>query len=161
MGFLDHEGGVEFPYHKDDVFEALLKAIPTVKGMKISKSDKVSGHILIKAGVSLMSWGENIPISLAEVSPGRTRLSITSTPKTGILFGGAFDLGKNRRNIEDIFEATSKNLSSKPPVIPGAVSQQANMDPAQRISKLKDLLDKELISSDEFEKKKAEILSEM
>lgn len=161
MGFLDHEGGAEFPYHKDDVFEALVKAIPTVKGMKLSRSDKVSGYILAKAGVSLRSWGENISISLAEMSPGRTRVSITSTPKTGILFGGAFDLGKNRQNIEKILEAVSKILRSKPPVRPEAVSQQATMDPAQRISKLKDLLDKGLISSDDFEKKKADILSEM
>ena len=161
MGFLDHEGGAEFPYHKDDVFGALVKAIPTVKGFKIDKADKLTGHILAKAGVSLMSWGENIPISIVEVSPGRTRVSITSTPKTGAMFGGAFDLGKNRKNIEDILEATSKILSSKPPVKSDAAKQQVAMDPTQRISKLKELLDKGLISNDEFEKKKADILSEM
>lgn len=113
MGFLDHEGGAEFPYQKDDVFEALLQAIPTIPGMNIDKSDKLSGHILARASASMRSWGENIPISLIEVDYGRTRMSVISTPKTGLLFGGAFDLGKNRRNIEHIIETTSKILGRK------------------------------------------------
>ena len=120
MGFLDHDGGAEFPYHKDDVFQALLKAIPTISGMRIDKSDNLSGHILAKAGVSLMSWGENIPISVIETAPGRSRVSVTSTPKTGLLFGGAFDLGKNRRNIENILEATSRILGRQTPVTTAA-----------------------------------------
>ncbi len=161
MGFLDHEGGAEFLYHRDDVFEALVQAIPTIAGFNIDKANKLGGHILVKVGVSLMSWGENIPISIEEVSHGRTRVKITSTPKTGILFGGAFDLGKNRNNIERILEATSKILSSIPPAKSVADSQKVDMDPSQRISKLKELLDKELISTDEFEKKKADILSEI
>ena len=116
MGFLDSEGGAEFPYHKDDVFDAIVHSISTINGLKVDKADKLSGHILVKAGVSLMSWGGNIPMSLAEESFGRTRVSITSTPKTGVMFGGAFDFGKNRRNIENILEATSKILSLKAPV---------------------------------------------
>lgn len=161
MGFLDHEGRVEFPYHKDDVFKALLEAIPTIKGIKIDKADKLSGHILAKAGVSLRSWGENIPISITEVSFGRTRISVTSTPKTGVLFGGALDLGKNRQNIESILEATSKILGRNSPVKTETVPPQESLNPAQRISQLKELLEKGLISIEEFESKKADILSKI
>jgi hypothetical protein len=59
-----------------------------------------------------MSWGENIPILLSEVAENRTQVKITSSPKTGVMFGGAFDLGKNRKNIEQILSATSRILSS-------------------------------------------------
>jgi len=159
MGFLDHKGGAEFPYHKEDVFDALVLAIPKIKGMKVDKADKLSGHILAKAGVSMMSWGENIPISLTEVFPGRTRVSLTSTPKTGVLLGGAFDLGKNRKNIETILEDTSKILSRKAPAKVDVVPPIPNLSPTQRITQLKELLDEGLISSDEFEKKKTDILS--
>ncbi len=117
MAFLDHEGGAEFPYGKDDVFDALVKAITGIKGMKVEKKDRIGCRILAKAGVSLMSWDENIPIYLLEVSPGVTRVSVTSTPKTGVLFGGAFDLGKNRKNIEKILDKTSEILSRKPPIV--------------------------------------------
>jgi hypothetical protein len=105
MAFLDHQGGADFPYPREQVFDALLQVIPTV-GMKVDRHDRATGLISAKAGVSLMSWGENIPISITETAPGRSRVAITSTPKTGVLFGGAFDLGKNRGNIEKIlFEA--------------------------------------------------------
>jgi len=114
MGFLDHQGESEFPFAKETVFNAMLKAIPTVKGMKVDNADKLQGRIVVKAGVSLMSWGENIPILLSEVAENRTQVKITSSPKTGVMFGGAFDLGKNRKNIEQILSATSRILSSSP-----------------------------------------------
>ncbi len=111
MGFLDHQGESEFPFSKETVFNAMVKAIPTVKGMKIDNADKLQSRIVVKASVSLMSWGENIPIQLSEISENLTKVKITSTPKTGVMFGGAFDLGKNRKNIEQILSATSKILS--------------------------------------------------
>ncbi|MBC8179543.1 hypothetical protein H8E88_00320 [candidate division KSB1 bacterium] len=113
MGFLDHQGESEFPFNKETVFNAMVKAIPTIKGMKIDNADKLQSRIVVKAGVSLMSWGENIPIQLSEISENLTKIKITSTPKTGIMFGGAFDFGKNRKNIEQILSATSKILSNQ------------------------------------------------
>lgn len=112
MAFLDHNGESEFPFSKEYVFNAMCIAIPTIKGMKVENADKLQGRILVKAGVSLYSWGENIPIQLIEISVNKTRVQITSSPKTGIMFGGAFDMGKNRKNIEGILSATSKILST-------------------------------------------------
>lgn len=113
MAFLDHNGESEFPMSKDKVFEAMKKAIPTINGLKIENADKLQGRFVVKAGVSLYSWGENIPIQLSEISETRTKVQITSSPKTGIMFGGAFDMGKNRKNIENILSSTSRILSSE------------------------------------------------
>lgn len=113
MAFLDHNGESEFPMSKDKVFEAMQKAIPTINGLKIESADKLLGRFVVKAGVSLHSWGENIPIQLSEISENRTKVQITSSPKTGIMFGGAFDMGKNRKNIENILSCTSRILSSE------------------------------------------------
>ncbi|WP_395051595.1 hypothetical protein [Flavobacterium sp.] len=113
MAFLDHNGESEFPMSKDKVFEAMRKAIPTINGLKIENADKLQGRFVVKAGVSLYSWGENIPIQLIEISENRTKVQITSSPKTGIMFGGAFDMGKNRKNVENILSSTSKILSSE------------------------------------------------
>ena len=74
MGFLDHQGESEFPFAKETVFNAMLKAIPTVKGMKVDNADKLQGRIVVKAGVSLMSWGENIR-SLNDRSCGKQNAS--------------------------------------------------------------------------------------
>lgn len=113
MALLDHNGESEFPISKDKVFDAMCRAIPTIKGMKIDNADKLQGRIMVKAGVTLWSWGENIPIQLSELSENKTRVQITSSPKTGILLGGAFDMGKNRKNIENILSTTSRILSSQ------------------------------------------------
>ena len=91
------------------MFDALLRAIPKV-GMRIDRHDRASGLITAKAGASMKSWGEIIPISVVASGPEITRVSITSTPKTGVLFGGAFDFGKNRGNIEKILFATAQAL---------------------------------------------------
>ncbi len=113
MAFLDQNGESEFPMSKDKVFEAMCIAIPAIDGLKIESADKLQGRFLVKGGVSLYSWGEHIPIQLIEISENRTRVQITSSPKTGIMFGGAFDMGKNRKNIEDILSYTSKLLSAQ------------------------------------------------
>jgi len=113
MALLDHNGESEFPISKDKVFDAMCHAIPTIKGMKIDNADKLQGRIMVKASVTLWSWGEKILIQLLELSENKTRVQIISSPKTGILLGGAFDMGKNRKNIENILSTTSRILSSQ------------------------------------------------
>jgi hypothetical protein len=110
MAFLDYNGESEFPVNKNQVFDSMFIAIPTIKGMKVENADRLQGRILVKAGVSLYSWGENIPIQLLGIDENKTKVHITSSPKTGIMFGGAFDMGKNRKNIENILSATSTIL---------------------------------------------------
>jgi hypothetical protein len=161
MALLVHQGGADFPYPRDDVFDALLHVIPVV-GMKVDKHDRAAGIISAKAGVSLRSWGENIPISVTEGSAGFTRVSITSTPKTGLLAGGAFDLGKNRANIEKILHLTSVRLQAKAtPLASEPKSKEPTSDPAARLGQLQSLLNEGLITTDDFERRKQEILRDI
>lgn len=159
MAFLDHEGGAEYPYPRDLVFKALVDSIPQIPGMKIDNADELSGRILVKAGVSLMSWGENIPIVISEIANGRSRVSITSTPKTGVLLGGALDLGKNRKNIEILLTKLSTTLKKLPQQSPSSEAKDFRNDPALRIAKLKELADNGHITAEEFAKRKAEIIA--
>ena|SRR5579872_3127330 len=160
MAFLDHEGKAEFPYLRDDVMEAMLRAVPRLSGMQIESIDRLGGRVLVKAGMSLMSWGETISIDFSESGHGRTRASITSTPKTGALFGGAADGGKNRRNVENILSALSEELSSMSPVEVRA-APVAGSDIESRLAKLKKLFADNLITEDDYAKRKHEILSEI
>jgi hypothetical protein len=158
MAFLDHEGGAEFPYSREDVLDALIKAIPTISGLKVQSADKLTGRVLVKAGVSLMSWGENIPISVLEMAPGRTRVSITSTPKTGALFGGAFDLGKNRKNIEQILDSLSRILSRNPPAQQSAVGADGTDSLITQLERLGNLKAQGVLTEEEFQAQKAKLL---
>lgn len=113
MALVDHNGEAEFPVSKDRVFDAMCTAIPTIKGLTVDSADKFLGRIIVKGGVSLASWGENVPIQLTALDDNRTKVSITSSPKTGIMLGGANDMGKNRKNIERILSATSQLLQNQ------------------------------------------------
>ena len=113
MVFWDQEGGAEFPFDKEDVFETLVEVIKNIDEMKVDKVDILNGKIIAKNGITLTYRGEDIPIYVKEVSPGITRVSVTSTSKNGVFMGGTFDLDKNRKNIEKIFDETSKILDQK------------------------------------------------
>lgn len=158
MSLVDHSGSVEYPYSRKTVFDAIMRASKNIDGFELDSADEMSGHVTLKAGVSWSSWGENIPIQLISVSPVRTKVEIISTPKTGILFGGANDFGKNRRNIEKIISAISYQLQG----IPAEVEQThavSNISSADELLKLKQLKDEGILSDEEFESQKQKILS--
>lgn len=125
--------------------------------MKIDNADKLSGRIMVKAGVTLWSWGENIPIQLTELSATKTKVQITSSPKTGVMFGGAFDMGKNRKNIERILSETSKTLSSLTPE-ENIETTTNNLSIADEIQKLKKLFDDGILTEAEFNSQKTKLL---
>jgi len=159
MSLVDHEGSVEYPYSKKTVFDALMEAAPKIDGLELDSADEVSGRVTFKAGVSLASWGENIPVQLLEIAPTRTQMKVMSSPKTGIMFGGAMDLGKNRRNIEKIISAVSDVLSTKPAEVekPKLASTVSTTD---ELIKLKSLLDSGVLSQEEFDEQKKKVLAQ-
>jgi predicted RNA-binding Zn-ribbon protein involved in translation (DUF1610 family) len=124
----DNFGEAEFPFGKETVFSALLRAIPSVDGMSVHSSDLMSGRIIVKAGVSLFSWGENVQINLVESSPSRTVVRVGSSSKLGVSGGGFMDadgfftsgdltFGKHRKNVDRIFSALSSELSRERPAV--------------------------------------------
>ncbi len=157
MAILDHNGESEFPFKKDLVFDTICESISKIDGMKIDNADKLSGRIMVKAGVTLWSWGENIPIQLTELSATKTKVQITSSPKTGVMFGGAFDMGKNRKNIERILSETSKTLSSLTPE-ENIETTTNNLSIADEIQKLKKLFDDGILTEAEFNSQKTKLL---
>lgn len=157
MAILDHNGESEFPFKKDLVFDTICESISKIDGMKIDNADKLSGRIMVKAGVTLWSWGENIPIQLTELSATKTKVQITSSPKTGVMFGGAFDMGKNRKNIERILSETSKTLSTLTPE-ENIETTTNNLSIADEIQKLKKLFDDGVLTEAEFNTQKTKLL---
>lgn len=123
MSSANNSGVAEFPFDKQTVFKALLRAIHTIDGMSVRSSDLLSGRVIVK---SLLSSGENIPITLTETSPNETRVQIDSTLRTGVSQGGVLSgeglsasgdtsFVKNRRIVERIFSALSLQLGRVAP----------------------------------------------
>lgn len=157
MSIVDHHGEVEYPFSIKTVFKAIIEAAPNIDGLSLDSADEMSGYLTFKAGISLASWGENIPIQLVKMSEVRTKMQILSTPKTGVMFGGAMDFGKNRQNIDKIIKAVSAVLASKP--IENDINSAQNISSvADELLKLKKLSDDGILSSSEFEEEKQRIL---
>lgn len=155
MSLVNHEGTVEYPFSQKTVFKAIMEAAPNIEGLSVDSADEMSGRVTFKAGVSLASWGENIPVQLVRMAPTRTQMKVLSTPKTGVMFGGAMDFGKNRRNIEKIISAVSTVLSAKPSEKEISLNVSSDVD---KLVKLKDLLDSKVITLEEFNEQKNRLL---
>lgn len=80
MSLVDHEGEVVYPYSKKTVFNAVMEAANNISGLSLDSADELSGRVTFKAGVSLASWGENIPVQLEEIGANQTKMKVLSTP---------------------------------------------------------------------------------
>ena len=154
MSIVDHHGEVEYPFSRKTVFKAIMEAAPNISGLSLDSADEISGRVTFNAGVSLASWGENIPVQLIKVSPTRTQMKIMSSPKTGVMFGGAMDFGKNQQNINKIINVVSAVLATYPTEneIP------SNVDMADQLVKLKQLLDQGILTDEEYNDQKRKFL---
>ena len=125
MGSVESGGGQRFPYTYEQVFEGLLKILPQNR-FKVKSRDKDIGRIECSSGAALFSWGENISISVEEIDPYSTRLSIHSGLKVqGTRQAVITGEGTNTRPVTVIVSALSNYLrTQKKPVRP-AVSEAA------------------------------------
>jgi hypothetical protein len=160
MGLVDHEGKFEVNYSKADVLKALKTCLGKLDGFSVERVDDKIGSISIKAGLSLWSWGENITLSLSETPNGNTQVSILSTPKTGIALGGALDMGKNRKNIGAIMRSLSQELNNYQPTLAGS-ALNSKEDIYNRIRELNKLKVEGIITEEDFEMKKRELLDQV
>lgn len=164
MALLDDRGGAEFPYAKADVFQAVKLAVRRVRDVRLSPrgDNKLAGVIKVmpKYGAGAFSQTQRITIAVSELAPRRTRLSILSKPKTGILLGvGDIDTEDNRWKFEAIIAWTSYELQV------GLAKRDESYAPSaqtveQRLDRLRSLLQAGRIDAAEYQQIKSAMLKE-
>ena len=107
MALPTKQGESTYPRGKDEVFDALIRAIEKVKGMKVKSSDKVTGQVVVKTSVSLASWGETVNLEVVEAGPQQATVRVSSKVKAQLV-----DWGKNQKNIDRIFAAMSEEMNA-------------------------------------------------
>lgn len=157
MGLGEHESSNKVPYSVDDAYGALKGCIDSINEFSIDRYDDLLKTVYLKAGVSLFSWGELITVNIRETIDGIAEIIITSTPKTG-MFGGAMDMGKNRKNINTIMHYLSEELKKYQEKTPNSNSSDSIADKIKQLSKLKE---EGLITEKEYSIKKSELLSKL
>jgi len=112
MGLTDKSLDFSLPFGKSKIIEAANTVVQKMKGFSIKSSNEMTGIMIIKTGASATSWGENITLSIDEINDQKSKISITSSSKTGILAGGAFS-PKNQANIELLVNNISAHLKGE------------------------------------------------
>lgn len=141
-------------YQVDDTYSALMSALEKDMHFSVKTSDPTSRTIAIKTGVSWKSWGENLLITLSPTAENMTELSITSTSKYG-----AIDWGKNQDNLSKILEILFEELKNYEKIIVNNTDLAGNI-PAQ-IKQLSELRDIGILTDEEFQQKKEELLARL
>ena len=158
----------EFQFPRGVVFKAVEQATKETKGMKLSDSMPTAGFVNIKAGVSAMSWGENVKASVISSGPWSAQVSVVSAGKT--IMGSATTHGKNQRNVSAPIRTTAtvldrndekwvKELGLTTPAPQGAAAPAAPLSKADGLKKLAEHRDQGILTEDKFAAEKARILS--
>jgi hypothetical protein len=160
MSVTDHEGRIQVNYSQKTVFKTCLDACKLIEGFSIDKKDDIAKVIYLKAKLSLFSWGETITINIIKVEDSLSNINIISTPKIGMganapgLYG---DMGKNRKNINKIQQAITNELSKYPEEYKKEIGNQNSI--ADEIKKFAELRDSGILTEEEFQTKKKQILN--
>lgn len=100
---------IHVPHPKDQTFDALMRSLPTIKGMTIKAADPATGHIDASTGVSWKSWGEKVRIDVVEQGPANSAVRVSSGNKAQLV-----SWGKNDTNLAQIEAALRASLGSPP-----------------------------------------------
>lgn len=152
----NENGTYSIPYTPEDVFAALKTILPKIQGFKVTDISDFGKSLNIKVGMSWKSWGETIKISVLPSSANDSMLSIMSKSNMGLI-----DYGKNIENVNSILEALQNELCNYKEVGPNVQRDAQKDDPADKLVRLKTLFDNEIISAEEYESKKAELLKRL
>jgi hypothetical protein len=155
MAFNTNSSGKQIvEYSPNDTYKALVSALNKDFHFTVKDTNSISRTILVKAGISWKSWGENLFITVSPVTTGMAEISITSTSEYGWI-----DWGKNQENINNVLKILSYELTSYKKVNPGNTVSAEDI-PAQ-IKKLSDLKDAGILTDEEFQKKKEQLLAKI
>ncbi len=164
---FDRTGVAEFRYPREVVFRAVEQSAMAIKGMKISDSSATAGFLDIRTGVSAMSWGETVKVSVISTGPWLAQVQVASAGKT--ILGSVTTHGKNQKNLSALIRATGAVLdrygekwAEEMGLERGAsrgVTSIAPISKADELKKLAELRDQGILTEAEFSEQKARILS--
>ena len=111
MSLLDKNHEIECPHNIYFVYGTLINIANSIEGMSLESADKRSFSVKMICGATLWSWGETVTVVCRYIDEDHTSVHIKSEPKVKM---APVDLGKGKRNIQQIVDALNKALSSKP-----------------------------------------------
>lgn len=80
---------LDFPFRYDDVFSAIVSAVPALAEFRLDSQDRVTGRITVKGGVTLLPRKESLTLLVERIDDDNTLVAIESAKKPGSYHGEA------------------------------------------------------------------------
>lgn len=142
----------------EETYAALKNAISKLR-YSVERYDDAAHTAYIKTGVSAFSWGEKITVTVKASATGGSDVELQSAPKLGT---NVVDMGRGKRQLEAISKALSDELAAEQLVsqeLPVQSEPAKDASAADEIRKLAQLKDEGIITEEEFEAKKKQLLN--
>lgn len=104
---MSAEGERTFSLPWEQVYPAVLQAIPTVPKMSVRTADQSTGRIQVNKKMGWKSWGEHIFVDVFQPEPGQSTVKVRSEVK-------ARRLGRQQAERAGILEAVARELGVAP-----------------------------------------------
>ncbi|CAN7400824.1 hypothetical protein LJR164_002516 [Phenylobacterium sp. LjRoot164] len=101
----------QFPNSKDEVYAALLQALPA-SGFKIQEESAAMARVSAKAPMSAMSFGERMTLSVVAVPSGGSMLEYTGAP---VMSSNIVAEGRVVKHFDKIVFAVGERLTTPTP----------------------------------------------
>jgi len=112
MGLIgDYKNSVKVPFSAEDTFDALKKCIDKLPSIKLDSINELTKTVHLKSSMRMLSWGENITITVQETADGMSEIHALSTAKMGISLKS-----NNRRVIDEIMSGLAGELKNYPKI---------------------------------------------
>lgn len=147
---------VQLEYSRSDCLSAAKSAIEGIRKFKLKEENEKLGilQVSIAPGLTSTTWGDTMTITFSDNATGGTVLSVASTAKFASVAAGS-QQSKNISTFMNAFESEIQEYTK----IDAAASPAANTVCADELLKLKNLLDMGILTQEEFNAKKKQLLN--
>ena len=108
---MGHKNCAEYEYARDQVFRALVKAVSFIAGLTVKNADRNTGRVEVRLASSIMPEEAVMEIHAIEVTPRRTRISMSLPTASSAINGCPSECGISGALVEQIFSSISWNLN--------------------------------------------------
>jgi len=153
MSFGSHEVTIDLQYSRDDCFAAAKLALSKLK-FGIKSESLISGTIQanVKAGLTSTTWGDILTVVINQGDNGISKMTVNSTTKAATLLAGR----QQTKNVQAFIDALTVELEQFEKASPTVVATSNSV--ADEIKKFKALLDEGILTQEEFDAKKKQLL---
>lgn len=154
---MEHEIEVKVNFTVEDCYDAILEAVSTLKNYEITDENEIIGTVQIKVKGLTASPGDYVTVTILHETSDITKVLIRGGVKVPYL------LAKKNciKNAEAIAAAFANEIKNYEKAGQSASKSKSDDSVENKLERLKNMYQKDLLTQEEYEQKKKEIINSM